>query len=559
VAASTTQPHRLLTGQRTSFGLLLLAAAGLGYYGIWEYVNTERGAGYGRNWWDIAYYDLQLFVLGSKPLEGPGPFNPALEVARYLAAATTVFAVVLAASALFGNTWRRWRQRRLRGHAIVVGATPEARAIAARRVQTMPVVAVDDGDVETLRGAGIAGASVLYACGEDRSDVAANLSTALAAASLRRSRDLRIEVHVTDPTLALGLKARRLMMDDDDEPVIDFFSMDEMAARRFVEAEPFGPDDAPSILVAGAGVFGQAVVVEFVRQWRRRSPRADQRLGVTLVDDHAGAAAERLRERWPELDRACDITTVEEPLDTVLRNGLDQPYRAYFCYEDEHRALGAALSAAALWRGGPGSVVVRLSQLARHGAAFEGAQVLLDGLGGRLRVVNVPEAAVDLVLEHRDPVRNLAEAVHENYLRAQQARGVAVGSTDAMRPWAELSEDIRASNRAQARAFTVKLQVIGCTLAPASVHLPAFELRADEVETLAVHEHDRWMAERAGQGWQYGGERDNKRKRHPDLVPWSRLTPTAQEKDREAVRNLPTIYGEALALVGLQIVRLTGP
>ena len=557
MAASTTQPHRLFTVQRTSFGLLLLGAAGLGYYGIWEYVNTERGAGYGRNWWDIAYYDLQLFVLGSKPLEGPGPFNPALEVARYLAAATTVFAVVLAASALFGSTWRRWRQRRLRGHAIVVGATPEARAIAARRARSMRVVAVDDGDVETLRGAGIAGASVLYACGADRSDVAVNLSTALAAASLRRSRDLRIEVHVTDPTLALGLKARRLMMDDDNEPVIDFFSMDEMAARRFVEAEPFGPDVAPSILVAGAGVFGQAVVVEFVRQWRRRSPRADQRLGVTLVDDHAGSAAQRLRERWPELDQACDITTVEEPLDTLLRQRPDQPYRAYFCYEDEHRALGAALSAAALWRGGPGSVVVRLSQLARHGAAFEGAQVLLDGLGGRLRVVNVPEAAVDLVLEHRDPVRNLAEAVHQNYLTAVQAKGVALGSTPTTVSWAELSEDTRESNRAQARDFTRKLRVIDCTLAPASSQLPAFALTDQELEALAIHEHDRWMTERQGQGWRHGTARDNKRKLHPDLVPWDKLSAESQEKDRDAVRNLPTTYQEALTLVGLQIVRLT--
>ena len=431
MAENRGQPH-LFTLRRVCFGLLLVAAAGLGYYGTSQYVNSPAGlaGGYGRNWWDIAYYDLQLFVLGSRVLDGAPPFNPALEVARYLAAATTVFAVGLAASALFGSSWRRWRQRRLRGHAIVVGDTPEARAIAARRAATMRVVATGDGDVERLRAAGIAGAAVVYACGADRTDVAANIATALAAASLRRGSDLRVEVHITDPTLALGLKARRLMMDDDDEPVVDFFSMDEMAARRHVESDPLDGVVVPRILVAGAGVFGQAVVVEFARQWRRRSPLPGQRLTVTLVDEHAKTAAEQLLDRWPVVGETCVIETVEGPLDALLRGPVDPPYRSYFCYEDEHRALSSALSAATLWRGGPGSVVVRLSLLARHGVAFDGAQVLLDDLGGRLRVVNVADVAGDLVVEHRDPVRNLAETVHARYLEAQQAAGVALGSRD---------------------------------------------------------------------------------------------------------------------------------
>ena len=552
-------PQHLFTLRRVSLAVLLVAAAGLGYYGIWSYVNSPAGlaGGYGRNWWDIAYYDLQLFVLGSRVLDGEGPFNPALEVARYLAAAATVFAVVLAASALFGNSWRRWRQRRLRGHAIVVGATPEARAIAARRAATMRVVEADDGDVETLQAAGVRGAAVVYACGADRTDVAANITTALAAASLRRGSDLRVEVHITDPTLALGLRARRLMMDDDDEPVVDFFSVDELAAVRHVESEPFDGDVVPRILVAGAGVFGQAVVVAFARQWAARSPRRDQRVAVTLVDDNAKAAAEQLLDRWPAVGDTCDIEPVDTPLEALLRGPVEAPYRSYFCYEDEHRALSGALSAAALWRSGPGSIVVRLSLLARHGAAFEGTQVLLDDLGGRLRVVNVADLASDLVIEHRDPVRNLAEVVHGRYLEAQQAAGVPLGSEPAMRPWAELTEDLRRSNRAQARDFTVKLRAIGCTLAPASRALPPFELRPDEVEALAVHEHNRWMAERTGQGWRYGAERDNKRKLHPDLVPWEQLAERSQEKDREAVRNLPTIYQGALAQVGLCIVRLT--
>ncbi len=117
-------------------------------------------------------------------------------------------------------------------------------------------------------------------------------------------------------------------------------------------------------------------------------------------------------------------------------------------------------------------------------------------------------------------------------------------------------EEYRAANRAQAQDFTNKLRSIGCTIAPRSARVPAFELHENELETLAVHEHDRWMAERMQRGWRYGPTRDDEEKLHPDLVPWDRLPESSKEKDRDAVRNLPTIYDNALAEVGLQIVRL---
>ena len=101
------------------------------------------------------------------------------------------------------------------------------------------------------------------------------------------------------------------------------------------------------------------------------------------------------------------------------------------------------------------------------------------------------------------------------------------------------------------------MRLIDCTIAPRSAGRPAFELSEGEVERLARHEHDRWVAERTGQGWRLG-DRDDDAKRHPDLIPWERLSEESKNKDREAVRNLPTIYDPALAEVGLQIVRLSG-
>lgn len=574
----------LFTARRVFVSLLAATAAVTGYVGLWQYVHSPQGSDYGQAPWDIIYYDLQLFVLGSVPLQGQGPFNPALETARYLAAATTVYALAVAASALFGDSWRRWRRRRAKGHAIVVGTTPTAAAIASRRAKMLKVLQIDTGDAAALRSVGIGRAQVVYACSADRDDVAANVATALAAASLGRRDNLRINVQVTDPTLALGLKARRLMRENGVGQVVDFFSVDEMAARRYVESDPFDEPVYPRIMVVGAGAFAQAIVVEFVTQWRQRSPRRTERVWVTLVDDHAAAVVDQLTDRWPVVREVCDIQAIDADVQTVLHENAaaDLPYyRAYFCQEDEHLALSTALSAVALWRGGPKSVVVRLNQLGRHGAAFDDAGTLLDNLGGRLSVVDVAEIAGDLVAQDREPVRDLAKsvharyiaerlatgelatdelakAIHESYLAREDAVGAAMGSTAAMRPWDELSPDLQHANQAQAKDFTTKLRRIECTIAPRSAHVPAFQLRDDELEQLAMHEHDRWVAERSAQGWRYGPQRDEKRRLHPDMVPWDQLSEKSRNRDRDAVRNLPTIYETALAEVGLQIVRLTG-
>lgn len=55
---------------------------------------------------------------------------------------------------------------------------------------------------------------------------------------------------------------------------------------------------------------------------------------------------------------------------------------------------------------------------------------------------------------------------------------------------------------------------------------------------LAQLEHERWMLERATDGWRHGTERDNLEKRHPDLIPWEELARAVQRQDEAHVLNL---------------------
>jgi len=51
-------------------------------------------------------------------------------------------------------------------------------------------------------------------------------------------------------------------------------------------------------------------------------------------------------------------------------------------------------------------------------------------------------------------------------------------------------------------------------------------------ELLARNAHDAWASRRLAEGWTYGPERDDARKRHPCLVPYEQLPDSEKQYDR---------------------------
>jgi hypothetical protein len=61
-------------------------------------------------------------------------------------------------------------------------------------------------------------------------------------------------------------------------------------------------------------------------------------------------------------------------------------------------------------------------------------------------------------------------------------------------------------------------------------------------EKLAENIHEIWAQQRIIEGWTYGKERNDKRKEHPGLVPYSQLSESEKEYDRNtAIETLKTI------------------
>ena len=106
--------------------------------------------------------------------------------------------------------------------------------------------------------------------------------------------------------------------------------------------------------------------------------------------------------------------------------------------------------------------------------------------------------------------------------------------------FSSLPDDLKYSNLRQAQGIYDKLELIGCELRPKGKRGAIRAFTDEQVEMLAEHEHEQWMAERIARGWTLG-ERDMKNKRSPYLVPYGELSEEIKDYDRDAVRNIPAL------------------
>ncbi|HCT79398.1 MAG TPA: hypothetical protein DGT23_23125 [Micromonosporaceae bacterium] len=569
-ASGPPSPPRPINLLRLGFALIGVIALICGYLGLDELLSTR--AGFANGPLDIIYYDLQLFVLGSPPLDEGGPMPPLLDIARFAAPAVTIYALAEASRVIFASEVRRLRTRSSRGHAIVCGQTMTAASVARRlRAAGERVVVVqpaeldfirtlsplwvigDARDPDVLRAAGVRRATSLYACTDDS---ATNTAIALAAGRRRPTAGplLRVYAQISDPDLCLTLQARYLGPVHSHGLQLDFFHLDQVAARQLCSDSPLGEPTQvpPRVLVAGLNDFGSALVVELARYWRGRAVAEPAKLPLLLVDPRATELVQELGERYPFLADTCDLSTRDEDLAALLHREALTADRMFICDDDEEHALKTALIAERIRRDPPRTIVVRLDRLADLREAFDDETgEHFDQLTTRLRIFGVTQAAGDPALIGQDLVERLARVVHDSYLRTALAGGRVETDRMSHRPWEELPESLRAANRSHAEDFGRKLRLIGCLLSPRVGPAQEHELTESEIDLLARLEHERWVTERLSQGWQFAERQDDARKLHPALVEWADLPVHLREPNFQEICAMPGILADA----GFRIVR----
>ncbi len=146
-------------------------------------------------------------------------------------------------------------------------------------------------------------------------------------------------------------------------------------------------------------------------------------------------------------------------------------------------------------------------------------------------------------------IEPVAQEIHEKWLVNEEAKS-SVKVT--MKPWNELNEDMKDSNRQQAIDMIRKMQAYGYSVIPSEkITSETDHFSFEEIEQMAKMEHDRWMNEKIAKGWIYGKKRNDELKIHDCLQNWNELDEKTKELDRNAVRIIP----ELLKSVGFHVVK----
>ncbi|HUT95509.1 MAG TPA: NAD-binding protein [Thermoguttaceae bacterium] len=565
--------------QWTVILIVALVAVALGCWGFAQ-LPVEPGKP-ARTWLGILYLTLQLFTLESGAVQGH--VSLPLQAARWLAPGVAAYAAVQALVVILQEQIDSLRLRWRRGHCVICGLGHKGLLLAqglldkGERVVVLEqdeangkigqcrsrgaiVLLGDAADWGWLRKAAAHRAKyVISVCGDD----AANAEVASYARELAKNREgnrLTCLIHITSPQLFRSMRKHNMASRQDDCLRLEFFNVFDSETRRLLSQYPvFGEgcvavDEPPHLLVVGLGQMGDSLVHRAVERWQLRHKATGQRLRITVIDATARRWEEAWRASYPDLQDACELNV--RPMD-VASPDLERAElptdvtMVYVCLDDEAAGLSATLSLSSRYAEPNVPVVVCAAEEA-------GLATLLGAPGGgtqgyrNLRVFGVLDRTRDPGFLPNGTYEVLARLFHLDFMEFFERKGDTPEKRPAMRPWGELPEVYRESNRLEAEHVLVKLRAVGCTLGPL-VHWNAesFQFSDDEVETMARMEHERWMVERFLGGWVYGEIRDEEGQTNPDLIPWDKLPEGEKKYNRETIRGYPSL----LAKAGFEIYR----
>ncbi len=573
----------------------LLAICGLGALGLGL-------AGYGELYPNLPFLDrlyatFALFRAATTLYGNSQPPLPwALEVARWIAPTVLVLAGLSALLALLVEPLVRTRIRyAFRGHLVVCGlghfglrlalnaraegtrvvvidCAPLSLAVSHCRAHGIPVLVADATDAEVLRAAGVERATRLVAvCGDN----GVNHEVALAArgaldsarsvlggpaprsAAARRNRRLDCFVQIDDDVLCQRLEQASLLASDKRRVSISYVNVFRSGSTALLHAYPgaFALRDgqSPHLVVAGGDALGELLVVGAVREWWFDHRVDGRRLELTLLGRDASERAAKLRRHFPRFEQACVLRVVDddpsEPgsasMGSLEAGDAWTRTTVFVSYGEDRRTLEATMRLA---RELPRHVpIVALS------GGHAGPVTLVDAVAHDLRLSNVsafpvldricrPEVFLNSLVEQ------VAQALHENYLENRHRDRTFDPALSSHRPWIELDQRFRESNREAAIGRCRRLEQAGFRLEVTdewAVELPT--LSDEQIASMAVLEHDRWSRQQRRQGAAGAA--------HPDLIAWEQLSDAEKDKDRAAVRELPGLlarYGLAAIPIGPQ-------
>ena len=548
-------------------GLLGAASFVLGYVGFWQYYShlEQRSPAL-----TTPIYGYLTLI----PLHGPEVGHPpvALDIARFLTPAVAGSAGLAALAVLFRDRLQQMRIPRMKGHVVVCGlgdvgsvflrdlrdndaqvvvveSDPTNPRIEACRGHGVPVIVGDARSPRLLRSAGIERASRLLAVSAVDTVNAEIIATASELMTEDSQREFRCLGRIGDPDLCSLLRFEQQRRKER-ATTVDFFNTDEIGARLLLDEFPgYNDGEPPHIVIGHLDPLGAWAVWHAARDWHSDRVAGDSTpLYVTVLDDDAQPRIDALRDQYPELGEMCEFIGASASVGDMRRlsdyhrdAGAPRVTRAYVTAFHDEQAVETALKLRHELDPDV-SLVVALSRSQGITRLIRDAD---SDQGLNIDVFPTLERTCTVELSRVGSFETVAHAIHRRWRRMQIKERLPAPT------WAQLDDSRRESSRLQAADIKAKLRSIGCDVSPfRGWQASDFDFSPEEIEILAVTEHDRWWRERVADGWTLG-PKDVEGKKSPYLVPWEDLPDHIAEFDRIFAREIPAM----LASVALQVTR----
>ncbi len=156
-------------------------------------------------------------------------------------------------------------------------------------------------------------------------------------------------------------------------------------------------------------------------------------------------------------------------------------------------------------------------------------------------------------------LEQLAEATHNIFCETKKQDGWVLGPRDdkekkhpLLKPYAELDETFKESNRVTVRNIPTKLAAAGYVMMPARADDKPLEFPAEDLEIMAELEHNLWLKHKLEQGFTPGKPTPEDPWHNENMIEWEKLSERIKKIDRDLVKDIPKL----LFKVGYAVVKL---
>ncbi len=546
-------------------GISVLLTIGLGSVGYADYfAGQEQNV----SWSDLLYMALGLFTFSFTPT-GDIPWQ--LDVARWLAPLLLSYAAFRTIMLMLHNRLLLQRVRRLQNHTVVCGLGEHGRSVVqALAANGMPTVVIEPDPFNTHLGwAANHGITVLTGNPRDMSNlIQVNIVQAKYLLAFTEDDAFNTEIivqiyqlkldnpgtpllksiaHVQSHELAAVLYDDAVFSKDYANFSARVINMRQMAARWLLTQH--GPD---SVLITEIAAIGEIRILllgnnEFVENLILRLAKLGHYgtscpISITLAGPQAVEQLAAFNKHWPVLSEIIRIQAQDIELSFLNTQTTQQlinrfkPNMIYVCATNTGSTLIWSKALERLKMDCP----IIVSQFS-DGVLAKRIEAVFT-VHTQFKFVYPTSAILDFDNIFNATQDQLAITIHNHYAASQKAAGDSFANNKSLVDWAKLPETLKDANRNQADHLQIKCRVITgkrhCTVQQLEQAINDKNM----LEHLARMEHERWMAEKLLDGWQYTqGSKDIEARKSPSLIAWEQLPESERQKDLDSVHNIPKL------------------